>query len=375
MSGMRIVSAEVVRPKPVELPAPWRPAWEEPHPPSVTSFDCAFYRLRTENGITGIGPFSGASPDIVKDFDATSIETFFVEHMSGKRFRSANKGASGLELAMWDIVGKAAGAPVHRLLGSYRDRIPVYAATTRLLSAQEHIEQALELHRHGFRAIKLRMHRPSADEDLAVLEAVHDAVGDKVALMVDCNQNSSSRGYRNWDRRTAHRVTQRLDELNFAFVEEPLPHTDIEGLARLTRQFGIPIAGGEGIPTIYDYAPHLDRGAYNIIQPDVFLGGNFGISGLLKLATLAEHRGIEIMPHVTIGGQFGINIAATLQVMAAVPNCSMIEYCYDPPLLTSETQQTLVEKPLWIDADGCLKVPELPGLGFTLNEEWLAGRI
>ncbi|HVG51170.1 MAG TPA: mandelate racemase/muconate lactonizing enzyme family protein [Xanthobacteraceae bacterium] len=372
---MKIVSAEVVRPKPIALPSPWRPAWMEPDLVPVTTFDCSFYRLRTDDGITGIGPFTGASPDLVKGIDPTHIEAFFTEHMSGKRFRSANKGASGLELALWDIVGKAAGLPVYRLLGCYRDRLPVYAATTRLLSAKEHVAQAIELHKQGFKAIKFRMHRPTADEDLAVLEAVHEAVGGKVALMVDANQNAPSRSYAHWDKRTAHRVARRLEEMNFAFLEEPLPHTDVDGLVHLAEKFDVPIAGGEGIPTVYDYAPHIDRRAYDIIQPDVFLGGNYGITGLRKLAFLAEHRGIDIMPHVTTGGLFSINLAATLQAMATVPNCPMVEYCYDPPLLTSETQQPLVKNPLWIDADGCVKVPNLPGLGFELNEEWIAARI
>lgn len=371
---MKIISGEVVRPKPIALPHPWKPAWREPVVAPVTSFDCAFYRLRTDTGVTGFGPFTGASPDLAVGRDPTQIEAFFLEHMSGKRFLSANKGAAGLELAMWDILGKAAGLPVHQLLGSYRDRLPVYAATTQLLTAEEHVEQALEMHEQGFKAIKFRMHRPSVEDDLAVMEALHKSVGGKIKLMVDCNQNAPNQAYKHWDRATARHVAQRLDEMNFAFVEEPLPHTDVEGLARLAERFALPIAGGEGIPTIYDYAPHFERGAYDIIQPDVFLTGNCGITGMLKLATLAEHYGVEIMPHVTTGGLFGINLAATLQAMATVWNCSMVEYCFDPPLISNETQQLLVKKPIWINSDGWVDVPKSPGLGFELNEEWLEAR-
>ena len=93
---------------------------------------------------------------------------------------------------------------------------------------------------------------------------------------------------------------------------------------------------------------------------------------MLKLATIAEHYGVEIMPHVTTGGLFGINLAATLQAMATVSNCSMVEYCFDPPLINSDTQQAMIKRPIWVDAEGCVEVPKLPGLGFELNEDWLA---
>jgi D-galactarolactone cycloisomerase len=369
---MRIVKTEVVRLKrPTLLPAPWRPAWLEPDLQPVTSFDCAFYRLTTDDGVIGVGPFTGAPVELVAGVDPCHIEKFWNEHMSGKRFRTSGKGAAGLEIALWDIVGKAAGLPIHRLLGAYRTKIPAYAATTRLLSADQHIAQALELRKHGFRAVKFRMHRATADEDLAVMEAIHAAVGDRVRLMVDANQNAPSSAYAHWDRTTARRVARRLEALNFVFLEEPLPHTDIDGLAQIANSYDISIAGGEGIPNVYEFAAHLKEGAYDIIQPDVILGGNYGITGLRKLATVAEHHGLQIMPHVSHGAMFGISLAATLQAMATVSNCPMVEFVCDPPLLTAETQQAILMTPLCVDDDGCIEVPDGPGLGITLNEDWI----
>jgi D-galactarolactone cycloisomerase len=370
---MKIERAEIMRSRqPVPLPGPWRAAWLQPAPNPVTSFDVSFYRLTTDTGIVGYGPFTGAAADLVKSYNPTHIEAFFNDNMSGKRFRTSGKGAAGLEIAMWDIVGKAAGMSIHRMLGTFCDRIPAYAATTRLMSPDEHVAQAIELRRQGFRAIKIRMHRANAEDDLTVVEAVHAAVGKDVTLMVDANQNAPNRGYRHWDRATAKRVARRLDALGLLFLEEPLPHTDVEGLARIASSVDMAIAGGEGIPTIYDFAPHLAQGAYDIIQPDVILGGNYGITGLRKLAVLAEHHGRQIMPHLSNGAMFGLSLAATMQAMATVPNCPMVEYVYDPPLLTSETQQTILKTPIWIDADGCIPVPDKPGLGVELNEDWIA---
>jgi L-alanine-DL-glutamate epimerase-like enolase superfamily enzyme len=129
----------------------------------------------------------------------------------------------------------------------------------------------------------------------------------------------------------------------------------------------MPIAGGEGISTVYGFAPIFAQGAYDIIQPDVILGGNYGITGLRKLAEVAEHYGRQIMPHVSHGAMFGLSLAATLQVMATVSNCPMMEFVHDPPILNDATQQSILEKPIAIDLEGNLPVPDLPGLGIQLN--------
>jgi D-galactarolactone cycloisomerase len=371
---MKIAKAEIIRSSnPIELPGPWRPAWLEPIQRPITSFDCAFYRLTTDEGIVGIGPFTGAPTEMAVGIDPCRVEEFWNAHMSGRRFRTSGKGAAGIEIALWDIVGKAAGMPIHRMLGFVHDRIPAYAATTRLLSAEEHIAQAIELRRLGFRAIKFRMHRATAEEDLEILEAIHAAVGRDVRLMVDANQNAPSAGYNHWDRATARRVARRLAQMDFVFLEEPLAMTDMDGLQGLSRDFDLPIAGGEGISNVADFRTYIDRGIYDVIQPDVILGGNFGITGLRKLAILADAKGLSIMPHVSHGALFGISLAATLQAMATVPNCPMVEFVYDPPLLTSQTQQRLLRDPIEVAADGCIAVPDRAGIGIELDESWLAG--
>lgn len=373
---MKVTHVEVVRSRePIPLPEPWRPAWRGPLSEPITSFEFAFYKVYTDEGIVGIGPYTGAPPTLVKGVNPFHVEEFWNVHMSGKRFGTSGKGAAGLEIALWDIIGKAARQPIHRLLGTCRDRILVYAATSRLLTKEQHVQQVMELAEAGFKAIKLRLHRTDPLEDLAVVEAVKEAVGDRVMILVDANQNHVVEGYPPWSRNTALRMARELDELGVYFLEEPLPRTDVEGLAEIAASVDMFIAGGEHTPTLYDFREHLLSGAYDILQPDVTLTGNMGIIGLRKAAVIADYFGRLVIPHVCSGGAFSLFLAATLQAMATVENCPMVEFPHDPPILTSETMQTLVKEPIWIDREGFVAIPDKPGLGIELDEESLSGKV
>lgn len=370
---MKVTKVEIVRSlEPIPLPEPWRAAWREPSGKPVTAFEFSLYKVYTDEGIIGIGPHTGAPPALVEDCDPFRVEEFWLRHMSGKRSDTSGKGAAGLEIALWDIIGKAANQPVHKLLGACRDRILVYAATSRLLTKEQHVRQVQELVSEGFKAVKLRLHRPNPWDDVAVVEAVRAAVGDDVMICVDANQNNYSDGYHFWSRRTALQIARELDALNVYFIEEPLPRTDVEGLAEIAASVDAFIAGGEHTPTAYDFREHVLRGAYDVLQPDVILGGNFGITGLRKTAIFADHFGRLVIPHVCSGGNFGLFLAATLQAMATVENCPMVEYSYDPPFLTAETQQTNLREPILIDPDGCVKVPDKPGIGVEWDEKNLS---
>lgn len=369
---MRVTHVEIVRCRePISLPQPWRPAWRGPLSEPITSFSFALYRVYTDEGIVGIGPYTGASPDLVKGMNPFLVGEFWELHMSGRRTDMSGKRAAGLEIALWDIIGKAAQQPIYRLLGARRDRIMVYAATSRLLTKEEHIRQVKELAETGFKAIKLRLHRQDPKEDLRVVEAVKEVVGDGVMILVDANQNHFAEGYSLWSRSTALRMAKRLDELGVYFLEEPLPRTDVEGLAEIAASVDMFIAGGEHTPIVYDFRGHLLSGAYDILQPDVILTGNMGIIGLRKVAEMADCFGRLVIPHVCSDGVFSLSLAATLHAMATVENCPMVEYPYDPPILTPKTMQAFVKEPLWIDREGFVALPDRPGLGVELDEERL----
>jgi D-galactarolactone cycloisomerase len=366
---LRITRAERLRSKaPVPLALPWRAAWNGPLATPVTALSYACYRLGTADGIVGYGPDTGADPALALGADAGDVHTFWERHMGGRRAGTAGRNAAGLEIALWDILGKAANLPIYRLLGGGRDRLPVYAATSRLLSKEEHIAQVQALAEAGFRAVKIRLHRADPEDDLAVVEAVCKAAGGRVQVLTDANQNNAAPGYVFWSRATALRVARRLDELGVYYLAEPLPRQDVEGLAMIAGAVDMRIVGGEHTPTVFDFREHLARGAYDAIQPDVILGGNFGITGLRLAAAWSDCFGREIIPHVTGGGNSPLALPATLQAMATVANCPLVEYPHDPPILIPETLQAPLRVPLTIDDDGCLRLPDLPGLGVEVDE-------
>lgn len=369
---MKVTKVETIRSKePIPLPEPWLAAWNSPDGKPATSMGFAFYKVYTDEGIVGIAPATGAPIHIAMGADPFMVGDFWNTHMSGKRAGMYGKGAAGLEIALWDIIGKAAGQPVYKLMGACKARLPVYAATSRLLEIDQHVRQVVDIMNEGFRAVKLRLHRSNPLDDLAMVEAVRNEVGDGIMILVDANQNNPSREYKFWDRRTALQMAKELDKLNVYYLEEPLPRKDVEGLAEIAASVDMFVAGGEHSPIVIDFREHLIEGAYDIIQPDVILGGNMGIIGLKKAGEMASCFGRLIIPHVCSGGNFSIGLAATLQAMATLDNCPFVEYPYDPPILTADTTQTFVTEPLLIDEDGCVKIPDKPGLGIELDEEKL----
>ena len=275
---------------------------------------------------------------------------------------------------LWDIIGKAAGQPIYKLLGAQRDRVLVYAATSRLLPPEELAQLAVQIQEEGFRAIKLRLHRPDPRDDLAAVAAVREAVSPDLLLLVDANQNNPSLGYTFWPRRTALQMARALDELGVYFLEEPLPRRDVEGLAEIARSVDMYIAGGEHSPTVNDFKEHVLAGAYDIIQPDVVMGGNVGITGIRKVAAFADYFGRMVVPHVLSHAGAPLCLSATLHAMATVGNCPMVEYPYDPPILTVKNLHSYALEPITVGGDGCVPLPQGPGLGVELDEDKLEKR-
>jgi len=372
---MKIVKIEVVRnKKPVILPEAWRPAWHEPDAIPVKTSDFSFYRVYTDEGIVGIGPYSGHINPFVKNLligqDPAYVERFWDTAMRGLGVPLYKGSYAGLEIALWDIIGKAVGKPVYKLIGAYRDRVMAYAATYQIHSAEEHAKEALEFRERGIRAIKLRLHRPRPEEDIEVVRAVRDAVGDDMIIMVDANQNHPSARYKHWSVGTALKVARELEKMDVFFLEEPLPRLDMKALAELRSNVDIQIAGGEHAPSIYDLRNALFAGAYDIIQPDIILG-DVGIIGIRKLAIIAESLNRSLIPHVCDGGNMGFLLAATLQALCTVKNAPFIEYPLEPPSVVPEFTQKVLKNPILIDKDGYVQVPEKPGIGVELDEEVL----
>jgi L-alanine-DL-glutamate epimerase-like enolase superfamily enzyme len=176
--------------------------------------------------------------------------------------------------------------------------------------------------------------------------------------------------YNYWSRKTAKWMAKELDKLDVYYLEEPLVRRDVEGLAELAASVDMFIAGGEHSTNIYEFKEYVVRGAYDILQPDLILG-DIGISGIRKIAVLADYYGRFVVPHVCSAGGLALSLPATLHAVTTIDNCPILEYPYDPPILTAETQQHILKERINIDKDGYLKVPDGPGLGVEIEEEKL----
>ncbi len=354
------------------LTAPFRPSWIPGY--EQTTNGAVIIRVFTDEGIEGAcagvafaGEWKGFA-ELLKAF-LVGRDPFRVEDIVGILRSAKVIGVRPwfVEVAMWDIIGKACGQPVYRLLGGARDRVKAYASTGELRPPDEMARLAQMLVDEGFQAIKLRLRRFDYREDLAAVEAVRIAVGDDVEIMVDANQAWRIHGfmdYPRWDLKTALSVARALESLGVSWLEEPLPMRDFDGLSLLRGSTSLRIAGGELNDDMDDFRELLSRGCYDIIQPDVTFSG--GLSLCKKIASMAEAYNVVYNPHTWTNG---LGMAANLQIMGAVPNCTHCEFPYDPPGWVPETRDAMLTEPLVVDGEGYVKIPDGPGLGVAVDWE------
>jgi D-galactarolactone cycloisomerase len=332
--------------------------------------------VETDEGITGYGAAHAGIET------AIAIERFVAPYFVGRdptqveRLTAVLRDSEILgppvycmEIPLWDIIGKLAGLPVYKLWGGYSDRVLAYCATAEVRPPEERVRNLEAIVQEGFRAVKLRFHRPDPREDVRVVEAIRDALGDRIDVIVDANQagvEPGLEGHATWGLRLAVEIARELERLGVLWLEEPLPRHDYDGLARLREKMSrLSIAGGEDNHGLHEFRLLLQRGCYDILQPDALLSE--GISQLRKVAALAQASGCLMVPH-TWGN--GMGLLANLHLAAAVPNCTHLEYPHDPPSgWTAAARDQMLAEPLGIDADGFVHVPDRPGFGFVLDEE------
>jgi len=269
---------------------------------------------------------------------------------------------SGIDIALWDILGQATGQPVGRLLGGcYRQRVRPYASV--LMREPDLLaEHLLQLKEAGFRAFKIGwgpFGRHSSQMDEAIVRAARQAIGPDCWLMVDAGGSDAywPQGYK-WALRTA----RMLADYDVAWFEEPLNPDALEDFVALRRAAPVPIAGGEVLTRRQAFQPWLQAGAFDIVQPDVTKVG--GISEERRIGWLAQESGVKFVPH---GWNTAVGLAADLQLAAAFPNTDFVEYLTGSPYIDD-----IVAKPWQLDADGMLTIPDGPGLGITLNLDAVA---
>lgn len=269
---------------------------------------------------------------------------------------------SGIDIALWDLLGKATGQPVGRLLGGrYRDRVKPYASL--LMTEPEPLaDKLLKLKEQGFRAFKIGwgpFGRQNDALDEAIVSAAREAVGPDVLLMVDAGGSDAfwKQGYK-WALQTA----QMLADYDVFWFEEPLKPDALRDYVLLRQNASVYIAGGEPFTRRQSYQAWLQEGAFDIVQPDVTKVG--GITESRRIAWMAQANGVRFIPH---GWNTAIGLAADLQLASAFHDTDLVEYITGSPYVDEITIGG------WkLDADGMLPIPDAPGLGVTLDMEAVA---
>ena len=337
--------------------------------------DAVIVKVTTEAGIVGYGEsHHGRCPGAVAALVNTTLKQLVVGQDANdvvgvwnkiyvRQLGSHGMGAgaclamSGIDMALWDIRGKALGVPLYKLLGGASKPIPAYAGGVSLGYQEPSalVAEAQPLVAAGYKAIKLRVGDTPA-RDLARVAAVREALGDDIAILVDANT-----GYTVAD---ARKVMPGYEELRRRLARRTVSRARLREL-RLAATFGsVPLAAGENHYTRFEFNRVIEDGSITILQPDLSKTG--GITEALRIAHLASAWKLPINPHTSMTG---LNMAATIHFLAAIDNGGYFEGDVSKNNLFRDE---LVSKPYEVGSDGCVRPLEAPGLGLEVNEKFLA---
>jgi D-galactarolactone cycloisomerase len=331
--------------------------------------------VRTDDGLVGYGEALAryslrSHVSIIEDLLAPIVigqDPFEVERLWQKMFRVFNGRSGGVlssavaavDIAIWDIMGKAVGQPIHRLLGSLgRDRIPVYASSVSWASDETAIAQTTAAVSSGFAMIKIKI-GPPVEKALARARLVREIAGSAIKLCADGNCA--------FDFDDAIRLGCGLRDLDYYWLEEPLMVEDNDGYHRLRSQLPLRLAAGEGEQTVFGCRDLISRGSVGVIQPDVTRSG--GITETRRIAQLAYIFNVPFAPHVGFSG--AVCVAASLQLCAAAPNLLAFECMIFANPLREELATVDFGGPGTL-IDGAIVMPTAPGLGIELDQGAIA---
>lgn len=342
------------------------------------SQDSVIIKIETDEGITGWGEVD-SSPYVVKtiiDCPPSHVvcrglrdivigqNPFDVEKIWNDMYTSAFyygrrsvgiHAMSGIDIAIWDIIGKATGQPVCRLLGGkYHDKLRAYASMLMPQTEDEVAKKVDEYIGRGFTAIKFGWGALgiSKEQDIRLVKAAREAMG-SVPLMLDI-------GYLWKNSKYAMNMCKALEPFDPYWIEEPMICDDIVGFSKLTKNTSLSISSGEELTTLYEFKDLIENGGIDIVQPDISRCG--GLTIAKKISDMALLNGIEFVPHAF---KSGILMAATVQMLAAYKGEPLLEYCCQETVLSKKMLKNNFE----IDKQGYVTVPEAPGLGVEIDLE------
>jgi galactonate dehydratase len=336
-----------------------------------------FVKVMTDAGIFGFGEAYSVGPDeatvaTIKDFkgwllgkDPRNVEYLWATMYNFTRFPGGaviNAAMSGIEHALWDIAGKAAGLPVYMLLGGKcRDRVRVYQSAGGRTPAQLAENAKALIAKYGYTAIKMAPHPPGSQSMPynAVTraagqraEAVRNAVGPDVDLAFDAHATL-------FEPIRAAQMAEALKPAHPYFLEEPIRMENMDAMQNLKQRMQIPLATGECLYTKHDFRQLLSKQAADIVQPDVCLAG--GILELKKIAGMAEAHYVVVAPHNPMGP---LATMVNVHFAACTPNFLILEYHPDD----ESPRKDLIKDPILVK-NGYLEIPNKPGWGYEVNEE------
>jgi L-alanine-DL-glutamate epimerase-like enolase superfamily enzyme len=320
-----------------------------------------FAEIRTEAGLEGVG-FSYSkraggvgqyaharevAPELLGE-DPSDIQRIWTKLI----WAGASVGRSGLatqaiaafDIALWDLKAKRAGLPLAKLLGAHRDSVQCYNTSGGFLSSsiEEVIENAAQTAASGIGGVKIKVGQPDTKIDLKRVAAVKEAVGDRIDLMVDANQQ--------WNRSTAVRMGRAFEEFDLTWIEEPLDAYDAEGHADLARELATPIATGEMLTSVAEHAELIRHRSADFIQPDAPRVG--GITPFLKIMALGEAANLRMAPHYVM--ELHLHLAAAYEHDPWVEHFDWLEPLFNERLETE---------------GGRMIVPARPGIGVSLSDQ------
>jgi L-alanine-DL-glutamate epimerase-like enolase superfamily enzyme len=361
-SGQKIASIAVTHHR-LPLDPPFNASWDS-NP--RRRFDATLVRVETDAGLVGWGSgdqmlgFAGHEHLFVgQDPMATERHYKVLSHLNFHYGR-----CWPLDLALWDLIGQITGQPCWKLLGGATNRVRAYASSGVLREPAALAEVAERFAAEGFGAMKIRFRRGDWRDDIRALEAVRTRVGERLELMVDCNQ-----GWRMpwdveppWTLKDALPVARELERLGVYWMEEPLHRADFAGMAALRAATDVRIAGGEMTREFTEFRELAARGSLDVLQPDAALVG--GITGLRRVAHLAQAHNLVFTPHTWTNG---MGLVANAHLVAGLGETPFLEFPYDPPQWSLERRDFPMTAP-FAARDGWLELTDAPGMGYQVDE-------
>lgn len=321
---------------------------------------------RSGGGVTGV-PRGAAAGDGAHPAGWPMPPNSFIAGGFGILNRSGgswpNYHAAAAEICMWDILGKSVNRPIYKLLGGTKDRLMGYASSQHLATLEDYVPDVLKAKEEGYKAYKIHpgtgQHAngspiPSYIGHMEEIKAVRKAVGDEFVLAHDPVQA--------YNRYEALKVGRLLDELNYAWFEDPIRTTDLDGLIELGRALDVPLHVGEFLASISDFADYISKGALDVAR---LIADNVGgISGSMRVGLLADAFGLECTPH-----NWGnvIDLAVHFHLELALPNA----YWFEVPFPASYADRPYHKDKIRIDKDGYITAPKEPGLGYPIDRNAL----